>query len=379
MKIADRIKKIFGKAEKKNFESGWHSLTEYLNNWGGESYKSYTFACINARAENISKAGIFLYKRSGNGEQKEVKNHEFLSLIAKPNKRNQTFKEILHKISTSLDLYGNAYVFIHRGLKNKPLGLYHLPSNNIKINMNKCMTEIESYDYYTNEGIVKYKPKDIIHFLIPDPDSNIYGKSTVSGFNFTLEIDYLQNLYQRNFYKNDAAIGMLLESDSILPDDKYERYVNQFKQTYEGAVNSGKTLLLEGGIKAKPYQAFPKDVEILPSRKLIRDEIMTLFRVPKVILGITDDVNRANSRESIKIFNDYVIKPFAKINIESKLNIFLKNNYEEENIFLSLEYDFEIDRDLQLKAYEIYRKYDIASVNEIREMEGFGQLTNLNK
>jgi HK97 family phage portal protein len=376
MKITDKIKKLFGKAERKSLDGGWHSLTELMNNWGGESYKSYTFACINARAENISKAGIFLYKKSQNGEQKEVKNHDFISLIAKPNKRNQTFKEILHKVSTSLDLYGNAYVFIHRGLKNKPLGLYHLPSKSIKINMNKGMTEIESYDYYTDQGIIKYKPMDIIHFLIPDPDSSVYGKSTISGFNFTLEIDYLQNLYQRNFYKNDAAIGMLLESDSILPDDKYERYVNQFKQTYEGAVNSGKTLLLEGGIKAKPYQAFPKDVEILPSRKLIRDEIMTLFRVPKVILGITDDVNRANSRESIKIFNDYVIKPFAKINIESKLNIFLKNNYEEENLFLSLEYDFEIDRDLQLKAYEIYRKYDIASVNEIREMEGFSQKTN---
>lgn len=376
MKIIDRVKKIFGKQVLKSFNGGWYPLSEYINSWGGEPYKSYTYACINARAENISKAGIFLYKRNSSGEQKEVKNHDFLTLISKPNKRNQTFKELLHKISTSLDLYGNAYIFIHRGLKNKPLGFYHLPSKNIKINMNKNMNDIESYEYFTEQGIIKYKPKDIIHFLIPDPDSNVYGKSTISGFNFTLEIDYLQNLYQKNFYKNDAAIGMLLESDSILPDDKYERYVNQFKQTYEGAINSGKTLLLEGGIKAKPYQAFPKDVEILPSRKLIRDEIMTLFRVPKVILGITDDVNRANSRESIKIFNDYVIKPFAKINIESKLNIFLKNNYEEENLFLSLEYDFEIDRELQLKAYEIYRKYGIASVDEIREMEGFSQISN---
>jgi HK97 family phage portal protein len=169
---------------------------------------------------------------------------------------------------------------------------------------------------------------------------------------------------------------MLLESDHELSTEIYERYSNQFKQMYAGATNTGKTLLLEGGIKAKPYQAFPKDVEILPSRKLIRDEIMSIFRVPKIILGITDDVNRANSRESIKIFNDYVIKPFAKINIESKLNIFLKENFKDENIFLLLEYDFEVDRDLQLKAYDLYRKYDIASVDEIRTMEGFGQISN---
>jgi hypothetical protein len=38
---------------------------------------------------------------------------------------------------------------------------------------------------------------------------------------------------------------------------------------------------------------------------------------------------------------------------------------------LSLDYDFENDRELQLKAYEIYRKYDIVSKEEIRELEGF--------
>ena len=38
---------------------------------------------------------------------------------------------------------------------------------------------------------------------------------------------------------------------------------------------------------------------------------------------------------------------------------------------MTMEYDFENDRELQLKAYEIYRKYDIASVQEIRGLEGF--------
>ena len=38
-----------------------------------------------------------------------------------------------------------------------------------------------------------------------------------------------------------------------------------------------------------------------------------------------------------------------------------------------MEYEFETDRALQLKAFEVYRKYDIASVDEIREIEGFGR------
>ncbi|MGB9697299.1 MAG: phage portal protein [Ignavibacteria bacterium] len=366
-----KIKSIFEKSTTVNYDTEWNLFLDMMRDGRIESYKSYCFACINARAENVSKAKISLFTRDGEGgSMYELKEHPFLNLIAKPNKRGQTFSELLHKISTSLDLYGNAYLYVSRGIDKLPIGLYHLPSRAVEILLNKDNTEIEYYRYNVSGGTVSYRACDVVHFMIPNPDSNFSGKSTISGFNFTLEIDYLQNLYQRNFYKNDASIGMLLECEHSISDEKYERYVNQFRQMYEGAVNSGKTLLLDSGIKAKPYQAFPKDVEILPSRKLIRDEIMTIFRVPKIILGITDDVNRANSRESIKIFNDYVIKPFAKINIESKLNNFLRENYPDRNIFITMDYEFEIDRELQLRAYEIFRKYDIASVDEIREMEG---------
>ena len=73
----------------------------------------------------------------------------------------------------------------------------------------------------------------------------------------------------------------------------------------------------------------------------------------------------------MKIFNDYVIKPFAKICIESKFNIFLKENFPGEELQIVMEYEFEIDRELQLKALDIYSRYGIATRDEMRELEGF--------
>ncbi|MCX6162030.1 MAG: phage portal protein [Ignavibacteriae bacterium] len=338
----------------------------------GAKYKSY--ACINSRAENIAKAKIYLYEAK---TKNEIPEHPFLSLIVKPNKQNQTFKEILHKISTSLDLYGNAYVYILRGVRKTPIGLYFLPSNMVTPVLNTQRTEILRYEYVINGNKSIYKPADIIHFTIPDPDNNLLGKATVSAFNFSLDIDYYQNLYQRNYYLNDAALGLIIESEKELDDPDVERLKSEIQNQYEGSGNVGRTLILQGGLKAKPYHNSPKDVEIIPARKMVREEIMTVFRVPKTILGLTDDVNRANARESLKTFNDYVIKPFASICLESKFNLFLKNNYPED-ITLSMEYEFEIDRDLQLKAFDIYRKYDIVSKEEIREIEGFSK-SKLNK
>ncbi|MCE1164984.1 MAG: phage portal protein [Bacteroidetes bacterium] len=371
------INKIFGRHGKqvtvdaKNYSgaSGYMGLNPVR---AYDNYKSYAYACINTRAENVSKAKIILYRLTDSGKfNKEVTRHPFLDLIRVSNRRGHAFKELLHKVSSSLDLYGNAYLYIHRANNGRPAGFYHLPSKSVRIKLNPEMSQIDRYIYFNGRTNIEYEKKDILHFLIPDPDNSFLGKSIISGFNFTQEIDYLQNLYQKNFYKNDAAVGMLLESEKSLSDNVFERLRNEFRDQYEGSENAGKTIILEGGIKAKPYQAFPKDVEILPSRKMIRDEILAMFRVPKIILGVAEEVNRATARESMKIFNDYVIKPFAKICIESKLNIFLKENFKGEDLQIVMEYEFEVDRDMQLKALEIYSKYGIATRDEMREIEGF--------
>jgi len=146
----------------------------------GAVYKSYAYACINARAENVAKAMFYFYNDK---THKEITNHPFIDLLAKPNKYNQSFKEILHKISTSLDLYGNAYLYVSRGIRKVPVSLYFLPSKMVVPVLNQNLTAIDSYDYLIANKKLSYKPADIIHFSIPDPDNNLLGKATVSSFN----------------------------------------------------------------------------------------------------------------------------------------------------------------------------------------------------
>ena len=261
---------------------------------------------------------------------------------------------------------------IQRDRERMPNGLYYLPAKDVSIKLNENMTNVKEYEYNAGMKILFYPADDIIHFQIPDPDNNISGIATKSAFNYTLEIDYLQNLYQKNFYNFDASVGMILETDSNLDDIQIDRLKEMIRDQYTGAENTGRTLILEGGIKSKPYQNSPKDVEIIPARKSIRDEILTMFRVPKTILGIAEDVNRANAREALRSFNDNTIKPFARLCLESKFNIFIAENYGKE-YYMKMDYSFEIDREQQLHAIELYSKYNIASKDEIRELEGFGK------
>jgi HK97 family phage portal protein len=363
------LKKIFRIKEKKDYSGGWVSLLDGYSTKYKDTFSSYVYACITCRAENISKASVYLHKNSYTSGKSELRRHPFLDLLRKPNKFNQSFENLLYLISSSLDLFGNAYLLIERNA-GIPSSFYFMPFQNTRVLLDKENRKISGYEYMEGSKTFNIPASDVIHFLIPSPSSNITGKSLVSAFNYTLDIDYYQNLFQKMFYMNNASIGLILECPENLNDEQFERLETKINQKYTGVDNSGKPLILEGGLKASSYKPSVKDVEMLPARKMIRDEILAIMRVPKIILGILEDVNYAGSREAIRIFNDYTIRPFAKLCIESKFNNFLKENYSGD-LSMTMEYDFENDRELQLKAYEIYRKYDIASVQEIRELEGF--------
>jgi HK97 family phage portal protein len=388
-KIYNRTKKIFtNNINKKAYSNGWSSLFDSFNSGEAQIYKSYAYACINARAENIAKARIYLQKKiSGNQTgYEDINEHPFLNMINKPNLFNQSFEILLFLISVSLDLNGNAFILIdrnkrttkNRNLKNdntndEPKALYFMPYGNTRTILDKENRRIIYYEYQEGNKTYKIPEKDVIHFTIPSPNNNTTGKSLVSAFNYTLDIDYYQNLFQKSFYINNASIGLVLECSDNLNDEQFERIETKLEQKYSGVDKSGRPLILEGGLKASSYKPSAKDVEMLPARKMIRDEILAIFRVPKIILGILEDVNYAGSKEAIKIFNEYTIKPFAKLCIESKFNVFIRENFNDTNLRIAMEYEFETDRNLQLKTYEVYRKYNIASIEEIRELEGFSK------
>ena len=372
------LKKITNKFAKKDTpQRGWVSLSDVFGSGftGGKLtsyYKSFAYACINARAENVAKAKIYLYKQGTKGEIIEVKKHPFLDVMRKSNQKKQSFKELLQLISTSLDLYGKAYLYVQRGVRGEPLNMYHLPS--------KMVTEILDgqglyVDYYLFNG-VKYSADDIITCRIPDPDNSFNGKSTVSAFNYTLDVEYNQNKFQNSFYESGALMDLIHETESRLGDPEFQRLKTEVDDGYRGVKNSGKTLLLENGLKAKSFQQSMKDVELVPARKQIRDEILTVFRVPKTMLGIADDVNRANAAEAIKMFTEFVIKPFAELCIESKFNIFLQENYKDENLYMEFEYTYQADRDLQIKTLEFYKSSNMWDEDEIRAIEGYGAREN---
>lgn len=356
---------------------GWFNAFGGVDNASNQIYTSFAASCINTRAEKIAEANPFLYRYKTDSTKKDIPSHPYLELYNTPNIYNQTGSNLDYLISCSLDIYGNAYIYYLKNRMNMPKQLIFLPPANVRINFNSAQNKIISYTYINGQQLITYSTEEIIHFKIHSIDSNLVGKPTINAVRSLIDTDYFQREFNKNFYKNDAALGMILSAPGKISEENFKRLQNAINQKYSGYGKSGKHFILDNGMTATRFESSQREAQTNQNRIQIRDEILAAFKVPKSVLGYTDDVNRANAESSRLSFMQNTIKPFSK-NIATGWDIFIKNNYDNRLFF---EYDFDMTDDIDtiLKNRDINAKYNILTINELREQQGYTPINhNLN-
>jgi len=147
----------------------------------------------------------------------------------------------------------------------------------------------------------------------------------------------------------------------------------QWKQLYSGPENAGKIAILSKGLKYNKIQLTAQELSYIQSKNINRDSILGIFRVPKSILGIVEDVNRANAEASEYTFNLHTIKP-KLIRSQEKINEKIMPLYKQAaGVKLFVEYSDPVPANRDLENTERITRLDkaITSVNEERSKLGF--------
>ncbi len=97
----------------------------------------------------------------------------------------------------------------------------------------------------------------------------------------------------------------------MLSDSQFERLKQELEQTYQGAMNAGRPLLLEGGLDWKAMSLSPKDMDFMEAKHAAAREIALAFGVPPMLLGIPGDNTYANYQEANRVFWRATVLPLA--------------------------------------------------------------------
>lgn len=236
---------------------------------------------------SVANLPIYLYKENEDGSierqrddyRERLLNEECNSIECSSNlKRNMTKDMLLHGVSYSLQdkEYGDI------------LGLHRVEPKQVQLNKlidRKGFIRDLTVNYTLNGVYVE--DLEIEDFLIVPFNSKdgLRGKGILSTNQDILSLMLSEILYQNNVVSGGSLPLGILETDGRLSDITAKKLRESWENVYGGIRNSGKTVILEEGLKYKSLSLSPNDLGLLDSRKTHTEMSEEIFNLPKGMLS----------------------------------------------------------------------------------------------
>ena len=308
-------------------------------------------------ARTCASEELKLYKKSDyrkNGQNAEViGEHELYDLLERP---VPTFPEIdgwtLRYLTFAyIDLVGECgWLKVRKSETNKTIiALLPIPKAWIisKPTIGNHVYQIIPYGV-TGGIALNVSPEDFVFFKdvdLNDPYGN--GKGISESIADELETDEYASKYQKNFFFNDATPPYVVTGYQG-NEQGAERIKKTLKEKIGGFRKAREPAVLTGAMDIKSLGISPKELDMVESRKFLRDECLQHYQLPPEIFGIIENSNRATIDASYYLTQKNVIVPRLKF-FERVLNAQLLFEYDD----IICRHDIKIieDEDLNLRIY----------------------------
>lgn len=281
----------------KNKVLGWLGLTD-LETWreigmmGKESAGqivnektalslSATYACVSLISETIGTLPIKIYKRLPNGDRDQDRGHGLQFIVGNSPNETTTASQFWSAVVASMVLHGNAVAEIKRNGQGKVVGLKFIhPYNQEPVFKNNSLVAVNVYEDGNQRQL---KGNSLFHI----PNFGVSGDWGISTISHGCEV-FGSALASRQAANSTFEKGLspttALTIDRVIKSEQREKYREAMKEI-SGAINAGRTAILEAGMDAKVIGINPKDAQLLESRSFSAEEICSWFRVDPSMIG----------------------------------------------------------------------------------------------
>lgn len=304
------------------------------------------FGIVDKTSTAVAETEWKLYRKakSGNEEDRvQVTSHAALDLIDKP---NAFFSRMLlfESAQQHLDLTGEGILLVSRAGRIKlPLELWPIRPDRLTP-VPHPEKYLAGWIYTSPDGeTVPLEVDEIIQTRRPHPKDPYRGIGPVQ----TVITDVLGAQYasewNANFFRNSAEPGGIIEVPESLTDEDFDQLRDRWNEQHRGVARAHRVAILEQG-KWVDRKYTQRDMEFSALRGVSRDAILEAFGMPRGMLGITEDVNRANGESGERIFARWLTVP--RLNRwRDALNTRLLPMYGDTTRDLEFDYDSPVPAD----------------------------------
>jgi HK97 family phage portal protein len=255
------------------------------------------YRCIRMIAEAASSVPLLVY----DGD-KELASHPLKQLLARPNPA-QTGRELIENMLSFLLVAGNSYVEVST-LDGTPRELVALRPDRVQV-VAGANGWPEAYEYAVEGSAIRLSAEAVLHLKLFNPLNDYYGMSPLEAASRSIDTHNSASAWNKAMLDNAARpSGALVFSsgEGQLTDEQFDRLKSRLAGDFQGAVNAGRPMVLEGGLDWKEMSFSPKDMEFIEAKNASAREVALAFGVPPMLLGIPGDNTFANYAEANRTF-----------------------------------------------------------------------------
>ena len=227
------------------------------------------------------------------------------------------------------------------------------------------------------DSATRLPAETVLHIKLFNPLNDYYGLSPLEAAARSIDTHNAASAWNKSMLDNSARpSGALIytSGDGSLTTEQHDRLKNEIATDYQGAVNAGRPMVLEGGLEWKEMGFSPRDMEFIEAKNASAREVALAFGVPPMLLGIPGDNTFANYAEANRTFWRQSVVPLLG-RVTEALSNWLGPQFGEG---LRVSYDLDQVEALSVDRDALWARVDKASfltTAEKREAVGYGAVT----
>lgn len=303
------------------------------------------FSIVHRLSESTSQVEWRLYRKTTDGRRRyegeetrtEVTRHAALDLWNRPNpwETRQSFVEATQQ---HLDLTGEAWWVVARSpVADLPLELWTVRPDRMTPVPHPTRF-LSGYVYRGPDGEqVPLGLDDVIQIKMPNPLDPYRGLGPVQAILVDLDAARYSAEWNRNFFVNSAEPGGIIEAPDKLTDDEFNEFTERWREQHQGVGAAHRVAILEK-MKWVDRSISQRDMQFVELRKVSREIIREAFGIHGHMLGLSEDVNKANAEAGAASFGKWLIRP-RLCRIKGALNSRLLPMYGPTTTGLEFDHD----------------------------------------
>lgn len=330
--------------------------------------RGITYKAIDKIGMSVSVYEPMVMRPNGDALQ----NHPFYTLFESPNKIQATSSDFVHLWAMLYEIYGET--FWYTGARGEQTGKIKeiILLNPAQVELKIDDGELIGYILHKDNGTqVPLLPEEVIHDKRPNPFNPWRGMSIMERASTYIDTENITSTFTLSYMQNNASPSGILS----LPDmeqNTFRQFVQQWREGYEGPENAGKTAFIRGGEASfKAVGATLKDVDQKVTREMAKDDVLSMFDVPKGLLGLSGEKGLGrNEIEPLEyIFAKYKIEPMMKRLDRIFTKILQSSSSRDATLYISHENVIPEDKEFIQKQNKELVNIAI-TVNEVRASIG---------